>query len=82
LLECLTMEDLKIERYTTLLLQLKMTKEEYKKIRQRLIILWKALLLKDKMNTQTGKQIALEDIASWKILSHSFMRNGMEKVGQ
>jgi hypothetical protein len=34
------MEDFKTERYTTLLSEVKMTKEEYKKvIRQRLIIL-------------------------------------------
>jgi hypothetical protein len=41
LLGCLTMEDLKTERYTTLILsEVKMTKEEYKRvIRQRLIIL-------------------------------------------
>jgi hypothetical protein len=46
-------------------------------IRQRLIILWKALLLKDKMNTQTGKQIALERHRFMEILLHSFTRNGM-----
>jgi uncharacterized protein len=45
---------------TLILSEVKMTEEYKRVIRQRLIILWKALLLKDKMNTQTGKQIALE----------------------
>jgi uncharacterized protein len=45
---------------TLILPEVKMTEEYKRVIRQRLIILWKALLLKDKMNTQTGKQIALE----------------------
>jgi uncharacterized protein len=35
----------------------------------------KLLLLKDKMNTPTGKRI--EDTVLWKHLLHNFMRNGM-----
>jgi uncharacterized protein len=39
----------------------------------------KLLLLKDKMNTQTGKQIALERHRFMETLSQFYARNGMER---
>jgi uncharacterized protein len=68
----------KTERYDPNIAPVKMTKEEYKSDSLTFKFYEKLLLLKDKMNTQTGKQIALER-HRWKLLLHSFTRNGMEK---
>jgi uncharacterized protein len=55
-----------------------MTKEEYKKNDSPTInhFYEKLLLLKDKMNTATGKQIAQERTSLYGRFSRSFMRNG------
>jgi uncharacterized protein len=56
-----------------------MTKEEYKKNDSPTINhFYEIMLLKDKMNTATGKQIAQETSLYGRFLAQ-FMRNGREK---
>jgi len=63
---------------------LTMSKEEYKNSESPTLnhFYEKLLLLKDKMNTQTGKKLRWNVMFIWKISFHSFLLNGMVKNKQ